>query len=121
MFLENQNHVNVTSPLHLQAPIGHVLTGDLHIVSNPKLKNLLKKGLKFREPNNFNWVTALKMCKEGLGKYKIARSRRENVSTSVFSDWENAVLKKINDRISRLSKLYTKSSVATKTLTCPKI
>ena len=29
--------------------------------------------------------------------------------------------KKINDRISKLSKLYTKSSVAKKTLTCPKI
>ena len=41
--------------------------------------------------------------------------------TSVFSEWENAVLKKINDRISKLSKLYTKSSVTKKTLTCPKI
>ena len=45
--------------------------------------------------------TALKMCKEGLRKYKITWARRENVSTSVFSEWENAVLKKINDRISK--------------------
>ena len=52
---------------------------------------------------------------------KITWARRENVSTSVFSEWENAVLKKINDRISKLSKSYTKSSVAKKTLTCPKI
>ena len=49
------------------------------------------------------------MCKEGLRNYKIAQSYRENVSTSVFSEWENAVLKKINDRISKLFKLYTKS------------
>ena len=61
------------------------------------------------------------MCKEGLRKYKITWARRENVSISVFSEWENTVLKKINDRISKLSKLYTKSSVAKKTLTCPKI
>ena len=67
-------------------PLGHVLTGDLRIVSNPKLRKLLKKGPKFREPNNFNWVTALKMCKEGLRKYKISWARRENVSTSVFSE-----------------------------------
>ena len=86
-----------------------------------KLRKLLKKGPKFREPNNFNWVTALKMCKEGLRKYKITWARRENVSISVFSEWENTVFKKINDRISKLSKLYTKSSVAKKTLTCPKI
>ena len=52
-------------------PLGHVVTSDLRIVSNPKLRKLLKKGTKFREPNNFNWVTALKMCKEGLRKYKI--------------------------------------------------
>ena len=43
------------------------------------------------------------------------------MSSSVFSEWENGVLKKNNDRISKLSKLYTKSSVAKKTLTCPKI
>ena len=61
------------------------------------------------------------MCKESLRKYKITWARRENVSTSVFSEWENALLKKINDRISKLSKSYTKSSVAKKTLTCPKI
>ena len=61
------------------------------------------------------------MCKEGLRKYKITWARRENVSISVFSEWENTVLKKINDGISKLSKLYTKSSVAKKTLTCPKI
>ena len=47
------------------------------------------------------------MCKEGLGKYKIAWAHRENVSTSVFSEWENVLLKEINDRISKLSKLYT--------------
>ena len=52
------------------------------------------------------------MCKEGLRKYKITWARRENVSTSVFSEWENAVLEKINSRISKLSKSYTKSSVA---------
>ena len=61
------------------------------------------------------------MCKEGLRKYKITCACRENVYISVFSEWENAVLKKINDRISKLSKSYTKSSVAKKTLTCPKI
>ena len=54
------------------------------------------------------------MCKEGLRKYKITWARRENVSISVFSEWENTVFKKINDRISKLSKLYTKSSVAKK-------
>ena len=61
------------------------------------------------------------MCKEGLRKYKIAWAGRENVFTSEFSEWENAVVMKTNDRISKLSKLYTKSSVAKKTLTCPKI
>ena len=43
------------------------------------------------------------------------------MSTSVFSKWKNAALKKRNNRISKLSKLYIKSSVAKKTLTCPKI
>ena len=56
------------------------------MVSNPKLRTLLKKGPNFREPNNFNWVTALKMCKEGLGKYKI-RLLLTNVIPNPFLDF----------------------------------
>lgn len=36
-------------------PAGHVITGDLNIVKNNKLKESLSKGPKFREPQSFSW------------------------------------------------------------------
>ena len=37
------------------SPCGHVITGDLSIVKNDKLRELLKKGPKYRESNSFTW------------------------------------------------------------------
>ena len=39
----------------LYAPCGHIVTGDLSIVQNDKLRDLLRKGPKFREPVSFSW------------------------------------------------------------------
>ena len=36
-------------------PHGHVITGDLRIVRNRKLRRLLEKGPKYREQNNIDW------------------------------------------------------------------
>ena len=36
-------------------PHGHVITGDLRVVENAKLRELVAKGPKYREPNRVNW------------------------------------------------------------------
>ena len=38
----------------LYAPCGHIVTGDLNIVRNDKLRDLLRKGPKYREPVSFH-------------------------------------------------------------------
>ena len=42
---------------------GHVLTGDLSIIRDVKLRNLIRKGPVFREQNNIDWEVNLKNCK----------------------------------------------------------
>ena len=39
----------------LYAPCGHIVTNDLNIVRNDKLRDLLRKGPKYREPVSFSW------------------------------------------------------------------
>ena len=34
---------------------GHVITGDLRVIENAKLRELVAKGPKYREPNRVNW------------------------------------------------------------------
>ena len=36
-------------------PQGHVITGDLRVIENAKLRELVAKGPKYREPNRVNW------------------------------------------------------------------
>ena len=38
-------------------PVGHVVTGNLGIVENGKLRKLVSKGPSYREQNNINWDT----------------------------------------------------------------
>ena len=54
----SQNRLPYTCPdsEFLYAQCGHVVTGDISIVQNEKLRNLLRKGLKFREPVSFHGI-----------------------------------------------------------------
>ena len=36
-------------------PHGHVITGDRRVIDNAKLRELVAKGSKYREPNRVNW------------------------------------------------------------------
>ena len=45
---------------------GHVLTGDLSIIRDVKLRNLIRKGPVFREQNNIDWEVNLKNCKASV-------------------------------------------------------
>ena len=46
---------NCSSSNYRYTPCGHVVTGDLSIIRNTKLKNLIKKGPTYREQNNIDW------------------------------------------------------------------
>ena len=52
-------------------PVGHVLTGNLGIVENRKLRKLLSKGPSYREQNNIDWDTNHKILKKAVRKYKL--------------------------------------------------
>jgi hypothetical protein len=44
----------------------HIVTGDLRIIENKRLRNLLLKGPSYREPVNINWNKVLQAFKTGI-------------------------------------------------------
>ena len=50
-------------------PAGHVITGDLNIVNNPSVRNLLSKGPKYREPKSLNWKYNFKLLMDSVEEY----------------------------------------------------
>ena len=49
-------------------PAGHVVTGDLRIVTDRHIRKLLMKGPQFREQNNINWNKNKSLCMEAVKK-----------------------------------------------------
>ena len=85
----------------------HVITGDLRIIENQKLRWLFSKGPNYREAKAFN----LKKCKESIGSslddtiLKLAEKYKLDIS--LFTNWRNKVLSKIDIRITTLRSKIT--------------
>ena len=47
-------------------PLGHVITGDLRVIKNKTLTNLIPKGPNYREQNNIDWDLCHKLCMDGI-------------------------------------------------------
>ena len=60
-------------------PCGHVVTGDLNIIEDIKLRNLIRKGPSCREQNNIDWKVNVKNCKEAVSRYTKKWATRADV------------------------------------------
>ena len=56
-------------PKHADKNNQDILTGDLEIISNSKLKKLIFKGLKYRETVNISWQEAKTQIDISLSEY----------------------------------------------------
>ena len=90
----------------------HVITGNLEIVVNSKLRNLISKGPKYREPVQFSCEKAKEEILKGIENCINTWSNREGIPVAAFRDWKEMIKRKIDDRILVLAnnkKRYTKS------------
>ena len=88
---------------------GHIITGDLNVVDNFKLRNILFKGPKYREPVEIDWKEARDQIKLGLEEYLDKFSNDKGLDKSCFSEWISTVLTLVDDKITLLkNKIKTK-------------
>ena len=81
-------------------PHGHVITGDLKIIENAKLRELVAKGPKHRESNRVNWKATETMFLESIDVYGKNWSKREQVELKYFPEWQDQLRKLVADHIS---------------------
>ena len=80
-------------------PHGHIITGDLKIIENAKLRELVSKGPKYREPNKINWKVTENMIFESIDLYAERWAKREQDNLSYLSKWKETLKKLGTDRI----------------------
>ena len=61
-FHSNPSQCKCNTSSHLYQPYGHVITGDLFIIPNSKLRDLIAKGAKYREPRKVDWDKIYHFC-----------------------------------------------------------
>ena len=96
----SQRECNTSS--HLYQPYDHVITGDLSVIPNSKLRDLFAKGPKYREPCKVDWDKNLSLLCEAVDQYTLQWAKREIVELSVLSSWKEMVKGQIEKRISKL-------------------
>ena len=64
-------------------PHGHVITADLRVIENAKLRELVAKGPKYREPSRVNWKATEVMFLEPIDLYAKNWFKREQVDLKI--------------------------------------
>ena len=71
----NTNHgvhtpsCSCSSSQFLYSLAGHIITGDLNIIQNKQLRDLISKGPKYREPQSFSWKYNFKIIVDSVDEY----------------------------------------------------
>ena len=80
----------------------HVLTGDLSIVMDDKLRKLLCKGPKYRLPTTIDFVSAIGAIETSLDELITKYSSSKNLPISDFVAWKEEVMRLIRERVKSL-------------------
>ena len=83
-------------------PHGHVITGDLKVIEHARLRELVAKGPKYREPDRVNWKATETMFLESIDLHAKNWSKREQVDLRDLSEWKDHLKELATDRISNL-------------------
>ena len=81
---------------------GHIITGDLRIVRNNKLRKLLCKGPKFREKESISWEKVKETVHMGIIDAIKKWTEVESLAKSHFDEWREKVFEKVDCKLTLL-------------------
>ena len=105
-FHNNPSQCECNTSSHLYQRYGHAITGDLSIIPNSKLRDLIAKCPKYREPCKVDWNKNLSLLCEAVDQYALQWAKWEMVEHSVLSSWKEMVKGQIEECISNLKRNF---------------
>ena len=83
---------------------GHIVTGNLNIITNDKLRSLLTKGPTYREANEIDWKKAFHCIKRGVCEVQQKWCTKEKVAAAVLDEWSSRLLHEVKLQIRAIKK-----------------
>ena len=81
---------------------GHIVTGDLRIIQNPKLRKLLTKGPNYRENKTINYSKCAKEINDSLDLCVSNLASKYKMQISSFDNWLTLIKRKVADKVRQL-------------------
>ena len=98
----------------------HIVTGDLRIVENTKLRKLLSKGPNYREPCTINFNKCISAITAALTTCITNLSDKYKIKAAKFTTWKNTIMSNVIQKIAYL-KTKTLPSPTKSTLNDPDV
>ena len=77
----------------------HIVSGDLRMITNSKLRKLLSKGPSYREPVTLNYHKCKKSIESSLSSSISNLAIKYNLSENSFAAWKSKILELVDRRI----------------------
>ena len=90
---------------------GHVVTGDLRIVEDVKLRKLLSKGPNYREPRTINYNKCKNEILKSLDNFITLLIERHKLAIQDLNDWRTAIITALDDKINHLKSVVKPKEV----------
>ena len=90
----------------------HVVTGDLRIIKNSKLRNLLSKGPSYRPPKTLNFKNCRKSIYEGLNSSISRFCKKYKLLENSLANWRDGILNIVDKKIEELKKTNVPQKVS---------
>ena len=81
---------------------GHVVTGDLRFISNPKLRKLFSKGPNYRENKTINYHKCMNEIKNSLDTCVSSLAVKYKVTPESFDNWKLKINEKVAEKVRKL-------------------
>ena len=80
----------------------HIITGNLKIITNNKLRKLFSKGPKYREGRNISFDKARENIISGITSCIDSWCNKHGYNSATFLEWKTTVILKVDDKITEL-------------------
>ena len=90
---------------------GHIITRYQNIVNNERLRQLISKGPKYREPKQICFDEARKEIQAGIDQFIEIISNDKGIHKNHFSEWKCRVMSSVNEENRTLKNKITYRSV----------
>ena len=78
---------------------GHVITGNLKVISDSRIRNINSKGPKYRFPNRIDFKKCREEIASSLSDFGSRWCKREHVESDALKEWKLNIFKVIDKRI----------------------